>query len=194
MNAVRISISAFKDLQYFEVVVELVDTVTDIRQDLRVRGSGEAASNVGHTRQRSQESVLINNYFLIDLRNKAAEVGLLTIKLFRVRELFGLSSRLGRCSNKRRSLSRSRICLVFNNRFVSDSRRGYKYSRLSDYKGLFLYNLGFDNPAVSVLKLLIVLFFLKLNNRAKLSIIQVCSTQLFFRFRELCSKSGSFLS
>ena len=107
----------------------------------------------------------------MDLRNKAAEVGSLTIKLFGVRELFGLSSRLGRCGNKRRSLSRSRICLVFNNRFVSGGRRGYKYIRLSDYKGFFLYNLGFDNPAVSILELLVILFCLKLNNRAKLSII-----------------------
>jgi hypothetical protein len=119
---------------------------------------------------------LINNHFLVDLRNKAAEVGSLTIKLFGVRELFGLLSRLRRCSNKRRSLSRSRICLVFNNRFVSGSRQGYKNSRLSNCEGLFLYNLGFDNPVVSVLKLLVVLFFLKLNDRAELSIIQVCRT------------------
>ena len=61
--------------------------------------------------------------------------------------------------------------MVFNNRFVLDGRQRYKYSRLSNYEGLFLGNLGFNNPAVSVLKLLVVLFFLKLNNRAKLSII-----------------------
>jgi hypothetical protein len=114
---------------------------------------------------------LINNHFLIDLRNKAAEVGSLTIELFGVRELFGLSSRLGRYGNKRRSLSWSRICLVFNNRFVLGGRRRCKYSRLSNCEGLFLYNLRFNNPAVSVLKLLVILFFLKLNNRAKLSII-----------------------
>ena len=79
---------------------------------------------------------MINNHFLIDLRNKVAEVRLLTIELFRVRELFGLLSRLRRYSNKRRSLSRSRIYLVFNNRFVLGSRREYKYSRLSNYKSL----------------------------------------------------------
>jgi hypothetical protein len=67
------------------------------------------AIHVGHARERSRESVLVYNHFLVDLRNKTTEVGLLAIELLRVGDFFGLSSRLRRCSNKRRSLSRSRI-------------------------------------------------------------------------------------
>ena len=74
LYTVWISVGAFKDFQDFGVIVKLADTVSNIRQDLRVRGSREAAINVGHTRERSRESVLINNYLLINLRNKVVEV------------------------------------------------------------------------------------------------------------------------
>jgi hypothetical protein len=48
---------------------------------------------------------LVYDHFLVDLRNETAEVGSLAIELLRVGDFFGLSSRLGRYSNKRRSLS-----------------------------------------------------------------------------------------
>jgi hypothetical protein len=48
---------------------------------------------------------LVYDHFLVDLRYKTVEVGSLAIKLLRVRDFFGLSSRLGRYSNKRCSLS-----------------------------------------------------------------------------------------
>jgi hypothetical protein len=41
---------------------------------LEVQGSREAAINIGHVRKQSQESILIYNHLLIDLRNKATEV------------------------------------------------------------------------------------------------------------------------
>jgi hypothetical protein len=49
--------------------------------------------------------VLVYDHFLVDLRNKTAEVRSLAIKLLRVGDFFGLSSRLRRYSNKRYSLS-----------------------------------------------------------------------------------------
>ena len=48
---------------------------------------------------------MVYDHFLIDLGNKAAEVGSLAIKLLGVRDFLRLSSRLGRYSSKRRSLS-----------------------------------------------------------------------------------------
>jgi hypothetical protein len=75
------------------------------------------AIHVGYARERSRESVLVYDHFLVDLRNETAEVGSLAIELLGVGDFFGLSSRLGRCGNKRHSLSRSRICRVLNNWF-----------------------------------------------------------------------------
>jgi hypothetical protein len=48
---------------------------------------------------------VVYNHLLMDLRYKVIEVGSLAIELLRVRDFFGLSSRLRRYSNKRRSLS-----------------------------------------------------------------------------------------
>jgi hypothetical protein len=73
---------------------------------------------------------LVYDHFLVDLRNETAEVGSLAIELLRVRDFFGLSSRLGRCSNKRRSLSQSRIYRVLNDWFRLSGGRGGIYSRL----------------------------------------------------------------
>jgi hypothetical protein len=74
LYTVWISISTFKDFQNFGIVVELTDTVSDVQQDLRIGGSREAAVNIGHAEEQSRESVLVYDYLLIDLRNKAAEV------------------------------------------------------------------------------------------------------------------------
>jgi hypothetical protein len=57
LYTVQVSIGMFENLQNFRVVVELADTALDVRQDLRVRSSWEAAIYVGHARERSRESV-----------------------------------------------------------------------------------------------------------------------------------------
>jgi hypothetical protein len=71
----------FEDLQNFGVVIKLANTVPNVRQDLRVQGSREAAVNIGHAKEQSQESVLVYNHLLMDLRYKAIEVRSLAIKL-----------------------------------------------------------------------------------------------------------------
>jgi hypothetical protein len=74
LYTVWISVGTFKDFQNFGIVVKLTDTVSYVRQDLRIGGSREAAINIGYAGERSRESVLVHDYLLVDLRNKAAEV------------------------------------------------------------------------------------------------------------------------
>ena len=125
----------------------------------------------------------------MNLGDEAAEIGTLAIEFLGVGELFGLSSRLGRCGSKRRSRSRSRICGTLNSWFRLGIGLRRKYGRLCKCKGSLFRNFSFDNAASSVLKLFAILGLLEVDNRREFNFVLVRGTQLLFNLVDLGAES-----
>jgi hypothetical protein len=102
---VRVAIGVFQDTKNVLVIRKGASPPRDIRQDLGVGCSREAACDICHTALGIRESVAVDEKFLAHLGCEAAEVGAIASKLVRVRESFRKSGGSGRLGVWRRSFS-----------------------------------------------------------------------------------------
>ena len=89
LNTVRVAKSCFKQSEDLFEICKVVITKGDIRSDLSVSSSREAAYNIGHTLLQRIEMVTIHSQLLVYLRDELVKVFTIPKKLVRVRDSFG---------------------------------------------------------------------------------------------------------
>lgn len=110
LNMVGVAKSRFEQSEDLFEICKVVIAEGDMRSDLSVSSSREAARNIGYALLRRTETVTIHGQLLVYLRDESVKVFAIPEKLVGVRDSFGKAEWLARCGS--RSCRRSRNVIV----------------------------------------------------------------------------------
>lgn len=100
LNTVGVAKSRFEQSEDLFEICKVVIAEGDVRSDLSVSSSREAARNIGHALLRRAETVTIHGQLLVYLRDESVEVFAIPEKLVGVRDSFGKAEWLARCGSR----------------------------------------------------------------------------------------------